>query len=249
MQYEIDKVKFGVFISDLRKEKGMTQKELAEKLYVSDKAVSKWERGQSLPDITMLNPLADVLGVTSAELLNCGKIDEVEKIDTVRVNEFVEKTINFSERANVSRKKCIIIYFVCFLAAFAGIFAFYRINGTMHQGLITVELLTMIFGTYFMFFIKERLPKYFDENKIDYYTDGFLRLHTPGIYYNNHNWPYIIKYARISLMTIMVVFPIISLIISIAFDSDIAWFVNMAITVGMIIGIVTPIYFGAIKHK
>ena len=40
----------------LRKEKGMTQKELAEKLYVSDKAVSKWERGLSLPDIALLQP-------------------------------------------------------------------------------------------------------------------------------------------------------------------------------------------------
>lgn len=45
--YKIDNGKFGTFLSQLRKEKGMTQKELAEKLYVSDKAVSKWERGVS----------------------------------------------------------------------------------------------------------------------------------------------------------------------------------------------------------
>ena len=46
--YEIDKEKFGTFLSHLRREKGMTQKDLAEKLFVSDKAVSKWERGGSL---------------------------------------------------------------------------------------------------------------------------------------------------------------------------------------------------------
>ena len=46
--YELDKEKFGTFLVQLRKEKGLTQKELAEKLYVSDKAVSKWERGLSL---------------------------------------------------------------------------------------------------------------------------------------------------------------------------------------------------------
>ena len=45
--YEIDKEKFGTFLSQLRREKGMTQKDLAEKLFVSDKAVSKWERGLS----------------------------------------------------------------------------------------------------------------------------------------------------------------------------------------------------------
>lgn len=45
--FEIDKEKFGAFISTLRKEKGYTQKELAQQLYVSDKAVSKWETGVS----------------------------------------------------------------------------------------------------------------------------------------------------------------------------------------------------------
>lgn len=45
--YEINNQKFGAFLLQLRKEKGMTQRELAEKLYVSDKAVSKWERGVS----------------------------------------------------------------------------------------------------------------------------------------------------------------------------------------------------------
>lgn len=46
--YQIDNEKFGQFLSDLRKEKSMTQKELADRLFVSDKTVSKWERGVSL---------------------------------------------------------------------------------------------------------------------------------------------------------------------------------------------------------
>ena len=54
--YKIDNGKFGAFLVQLRQEKGLTQKELAEKLYVSDKAVSKWERGLSLPDIALLQP-------------------------------------------------------------------------------------------------------------------------------------------------------------------------------------------------
>lgn len=47
--YELDKAAFGRFLAQLRREKGMTQKELAATLYVSDKAVSKWERGLSVP--------------------------------------------------------------------------------------------------------------------------------------------------------------------------------------------------------
>ena len=45
--YEIDKKKFGTFVAELRREKGYTQKEMAEKLFISDKAVSKWETGVS----------------------------------------------------------------------------------------------------------------------------------------------------------------------------------------------------------
>lgn len=55
--YELDKAAFGSFLAQLRREKGMTQRELAADLYVSDKAVSKWERGLSVPDISLLVPL------------------------------------------------------------------------------------------------------------------------------------------------------------------------------------------------
>jgi len=65
----INNEEFGQFLTKLRKEKGLTQKQLAEQLYLSDKAVSKWERGLSLPDISLLMPLAKILGVTTTELL------------------------------------------------------------------------------------------------------------------------------------------------------------------------------------
>lgn len=60
----------GRFIQSLRRERGMTQKLLAEQLQITDKAVSKWERGLSCPDITLLPALSAALGVTVGELLN-----------------------------------------------------------------------------------------------------------------------------------------------------------------------------------
>ena len=72
--FEIDKEKFGALISELRKEKGYTQKELAQQLYVSDKAVSKWETGNSIPDTSLLIPLAELLGVSVTELLMCERV-------------------------------------------------------------------------------------------------------------------------------------------------------------------------------
>ena len=66
----IDQQRFGQFVAAMRKEKGWTQKQLAARIGVSDKAVSKWERALSLPDISLLEPLAAALGVTVAELLH-----------------------------------------------------------------------------------------------------------------------------------------------------------------------------------
>ena len=249
MTFELDKEKFGEFVSKLRKERGMTQKELAEKLFVSDKAVSKWERGQSLPDITMLNPLADALGVTAAELLNCGKI-EGEKVDASQVDELVEKAIELNKEPDISKRKRFKIYIICLLVGAAATYYFYKNNGAQYyQSLIVIEILTAIFGAYFMFFVKERLPKYFDDNKVDYYTDGFFRLHIPGVYYNNRNWPYIIRNARISLMIVMVALPVASILVRIFFSGNLSYSMVTGFSFGAILGIFVPIYFGAIRHK
>lgn len=249
MTFELDKEKFGEFVSKLRKEQGMTQKELAEKLFVSDKAVSKWERGQSLPDITMLNPLAEALGVTAAELLNCGKI-EGEKVDASQVDEIVEKAIELNKEPDISKRKRFKIYIICFLVGAAATYYFYINNGAQYyQSLIVIEILTAIFSAYFMFFVKERLPKYFDDNKVDYYTDGFFRLHTPGIYYNNRNWPYIIKNTRISLMIVMVALPVASILVRTFLKGSLPYILITTFSWSAILGIFVPIYFGAIRHK
>lgn len=65
----MEKKTIGSFIAVLRKAAGMTQKQLAEKLNVSDKAVSRWERDETLPDLTLIPVLAEIFGVTSDELL------------------------------------------------------------------------------------------------------------------------------------------------------------------------------------
>jgi transcriptional regulator with XRE-family HTH domain len=62
--------KIGAFIANLRKEKGWTQKEMASQLGVSDKAISKWETGKSLPDMGILIPVSELFGVTVDELLS-----------------------------------------------------------------------------------------------------------------------------------------------------------------------------------
>ena len=71
----MDLIKIGKFISTCRKEKDLTQEQLAEKLYVTDRAVSKWERGLSLPDAGNMLDLCSILGINVNELLIGEKID------------------------------------------------------------------------------------------------------------------------------------------------------------------------------
>lgn len=66
----MDKYVTGAVIKRLRENKNMTQEELAEKVFVSSKAVSKWETGQGFPDISLIEPLAKVLGISVIELLS-----------------------------------------------------------------------------------------------------------------------------------------------------------------------------------
>ena len=68
--------KIGKFIQELRKEKGLTQEELAEKLGITKNAVSKWERGISLMDLSLLKPLSEILEVSITEILSGDRIDD-----------------------------------------------------------------------------------------------------------------------------------------------------------------------------
>ena len=71
----MDIIKIGKFIADCRKEKKLTQEQLAENLYITDRAVSKWERGLCLPDADKMIDLCNILDINVNELLNGEKID------------------------------------------------------------------------------------------------------------------------------------------------------------------------------
>ena len=82
----MDPKKFGAFVALCRKEKNMTQLELAQELKVTDKAVSRWERGKGFPDISLLVPLAEALDITVLELMNSEKREK-------RMEDFSEESI------------------------------------------------------------------------------------------------------------------------------------------------------------
>lgn len=72
----MDQIKIGKFIAESRKSRNMTQKQLADVLLISDKTVSKWECGKGLPEVSLMLPLCDALGITVNELLSGAKISQ-----------------------------------------------------------------------------------------------------------------------------------------------------------------------------
>ena len=102
----MDKEKIGLFIKALRKEKNQTQRELAEKIHVTDKAVSKWERGLSIPDVAILPDLAKELDISIHELLQ-GERNTSDRIETVQAETLLADTVR---TVNVAQKKKVRIW-------------------------------------------------------------------------------------------------------------------------------------------
>ena len=82
-------ISMGELISTLRKEKGMTQKDLADKMNVTDKAVSKWERNLSCPDINSIPDLAEALGVSVEELLRTSENEKAAPSEKEKIIDII----------------------------------------------------------------------------------------------------------------------------------------------------------------
>lgn len=203
-------------VSQLRKEKGLTQKEVAQQLFISDKAVSKWERGLSVPDIALLIPLADLLDVTVTELLQCKRQEQEALLDEQQVEALVKTTIQLSEQENDignSKKqngwRCgLVVYvwlrwsWVCFcFGAMKEISAFY-----CRKYCLPCSVIISVF-----WFGNNCLPIMMPILSMLMWTAVF-RLNLPGVRFHNGNWSYIVSYCRIWTAAALVGYPLLYLL-------------------------------------
>lgn len=77
----MDQKRIGSFISECRKDKGLTQAQFAELLGLSDKSVSRWENGKTMPDLSLYEPICSILGIQVSELLYSRKMEDPERIE------------------------------------------------------------------------------------------------------------------------------------------------------------------------
>lgn len=258
--FEIDKTAFGKFVAEQRKEKGYTQKQLAEKLFVSDKAVSKWERALSMPDISLLIPLADILEVAVTELLEGKKLDGAAEMSAGQVEVLVKKALTFSEetpeKKKEHRRRNAAVFGGCtLLAALEVLAGIWGLSGIgidalfMSTYLWVMEGLSLVFGIYFWIFMKERLPAYYDENKISAYSDGVFRMNIPGVAFNNSNWPHMVKSLQKWSAVTMVAVPIVWLLsVALAREFWLSFLIQNVVLILYLAGMFVPLYVVGRKY-
>ena len=123
----MNQIKIGRFIADERKRKGYTQKQLSEKLGISDKTISKWERGNGFPEVSLLLPLCDELEITVNELLSGERVSEEDYRKKAEVN-----MVNLVREAQESKKKIILSAMVATLTIVAA-FPLFLLSGILEM--------------------------------------------------------------------------------------------------------------------
>ncbi len=111
----MDLQKFGILISKLRKNNNLTQNDIGTFLGVSSKTVSKWERGISAPDISLLNKLSELLGISTTDLLNCNETSlnkKISKDNNSLANHIKDYSKNLKKRYNKKLKKVTVIFII-----------------------------------------------------------------------------------------------------------------------------------------
>lgn len=103
----MDQIKIGKFIADTRKERNMTQKQLADALSISDKTVSKWECGKGLPEVSLMLPLCEQLQITVNDLLSGARVSEIE------YQKKAEENMMYLMKENEENKRRMVLSIVC----------------------------------------------------------------------------------------------------------------------------------------
>lgn len=108
----MDQGLIGLFISKKRKEKGLTQKQLADKLFISEKTISKWECGNGLPEISLMLPLCEILEISVNELLSGKEINEQNYMENAE-----ENLLRILKEKEESRKKLVISFSIAVIGS------------------------------------------------------------------------------------------------------------------------------------
>ena len=140
----MDQEKIGKFIAICRKEEGLTQAQLAEKLNITDRAVSKWETGKSMPDSSIMLELCGLLNISVNELLTGGRIDmsDMDKYKENAENNLISLLHN--------KKKLFIIRLIGWILIVCGIIMFLTFPAILHLNIMQ-DIIMRVMGIVILF--------------------------------------------------------------------------------------------------
>lgn len=140
----MDQVKIGKFIADRRKQQSLTQLQLADKLNITDRAVSKWERGKSLPDESIMLKLCDILQITVNDLLN-GEVISMDNKDKKQEQILLDLTKEIESKNKIIWTAMWVIMTVSIIGLLLGL---WYVSTYIPEGpllLVTIIILCVIF--------------------------------------------------------------------------------------------------------
>lgn len=178
----MDQIKIGKFIADCRKKQGLTQMQLAEKLGITDRAVSKWENGRSLPDSSLMLELCEILKITVNDLL-CGEVVKMESYNKKLEDNLIKMAKKKEEADRMLLRIETVIGFTCIavMLALCGIAAYVEMEEWLRITLILVGLVPLIAAMPFMIKIEQTAGYYVcrecGHKHIPAYSSVFMAMH------------------------------------------------------------------------
>ena len=140
------------------------------------------------------------------------------------------------------------LFFICFIIAIIETFLLIQIdyNSYYMADFLPFMIVGLVLSVYFTFIVRNRLPVFYDENRINFYTDGFFRMNMPGLYFNNSNWSHISNYLRIWSDVLLAITPIFFFIFNRFIPIQISGFVFLFLMLGTLL---IPMYSIGKKYE
>lgn len=178
----MDQLKIGRFIAECRKDAGLTQKQLAEKLNITDRAVSKWETGKALPDSSIMLELCLILKITVNDLLS-GEVITMDNYNKELENRLIEMVKQKEESDKRLLNMEIVVGVICivFMLTLTVIASYLQIEEWLRILLILIGLAPILIACPFMLKI-EQVADYYECKKCGHryvpaYKNVFLAMH------------------------------------------------------------------------
>ena len=209
-----------------------------------------------MPDISLLVPLAELLNVTVTDLLEGRRTEEEQRFTREETEDLIRKALTFSveppERRQARTQKYLPLYVVYVVLGLMGTAAVCAAGLAGTEGAKTMLIKNVIFGivygAYTLFWITETLPRYYDENRICNFAQGGFHIHIPGVYYNNRNWPHVLKWMRRWCVVSMVLTPPCTAA-AVLFERAAGWQVWGAVLIVYILSLFGAIVIPAKKYE